>query len=133
MSDLTRYLEGNAELLMLVSASSAVMMVGSMLLVPWLVVRAPRDLFVREPRARRGVLALLVRVLRNAVAAGLFVAGLLMLVLPGQGLLTMLAAVCLADLPRKRELMRRIAARPAVWRTLAWIRARAGVPPFEPP
>lgn len=133
MDALTQFFEAHREWLLLLSVLSVLMLVASVLLVPWLVIRAPRDVFVRDAPPERGPLALVLLLLRNLLGAVLFVAGLLMLVLPGQGVITMVVALCLADVPRKRALLRRIVARRTVWRTLAWIRAKAGVPPFDAP
>jgi hypothetical protein len=63
----------------------------------------------------------------------LLVAGVAMLVLPGQGLLMVLLALSLVDLPKKRVLVRTIVQRPPVWRALSYFRERAGKPPFERP
>ncbi len=125
----------HADLLAVLSVGSIVMLVGSLLLVPWLVLRAPADVFVREePRVRYGhATGIAVFVVRNALGTVLLFAGILMLLLPGQGLLTIVCALCLMDLPRKRALLRRVVARPAMWKTLAWIRTRAGKAPFEQP
>jgi hypothetical protein len=131
--ELLRFFETHANWLFVLSVSSAVMLAGSVLLVPWLVIRAPADVFVRPARVHRGPFAIAVAVVRNLLGAALFAAGLLMLVLPGQGMLTLVAALCLVDLPRKRALFRRLVARPALWKTLAWIRHRAGKPPFLEP
>lgn len=112
-----------------VSVLSAVMFVGSLLFMPVLVAAAPADYFVRAPVQR----SLLRTLLRNALGSMLMLAGLLMLVLPGQGLLMMLLALSLLDLPGKHKLVRRLAARPAVWRALAYVRERTHKPPFVRP
>jgi hypothetical protein len=131
--ELLRYLERHSDLLWFLSLSSIVMLVGSAVLVPWLVARAPVDVFVRQIRVQRGAFAWGLLILRNLIGATLLGAGILMLVLPGQGMLTIVAALCLLDLPRKRTVIRRIVARPAVWKALAWIRNRAGKPHFQKP
>jgi hypothetical protein len=59
--------------------------------------------------------------------------GLVLLVLPGQGLLTMLAGLVLLDLPGKRAFERRVVARPRVLSALNWLRARAGREPLRRP
>ncbi len=125
----------HAELLWWFSATSLWMLVGSVLLVPWLVLRAPHDVFVREsPSSARSRAYLYARwLLRNTLGVMLLFAGILMLVLPGQGLLTIVAALCLMEIPCKRELLKRVVARPRVWKALEWIRARAGKAPFDPP
>jgi hypothetical protein len=133
LQELQRYLEAHADLVALASLFSVGMLLGSMVLVPWLVIRAPQDVFVRTAPPPRGLLALGVMIARNVFAAVLLVAGFLMLLLPGQGLLTMVAGLCISDLPHKRALMRYLVGRPRVWRSLTWLRARAGQPPFEAP
>lgn len=127
--------EDHAELVGWFSMLSLLMVVGSVLLVPWLVLRAPHDVFVREVPAdsERSVSWFLLWLLRNTVGVVLLFAGILMTVLPGQGLLTMVAALCLLDVPRKRQLLRRIVTRPTVWKALGWIRSRAGKSPFDRP
>lgn len=116
-----------------VSCISAAMFVGSLLLVPFLVARAPADFFVRdEPEKRQGA-RLVYAVLRNVLGVALLVVGVLMLVLPGQGLLVVLLAISLLDVPGKHRLVRRIAKKKPVWRALAYLRERAHKPPFERP
>ena len=119
--------------LMWVSGASAAMFLGSLLLVPWLIGRAPADFFTRPNVPKRGAGAVLLRVLRNLVGWLLLFAGLAMLVLPGQGLLMVLLALSLMDLPAKRALVRRIVQRPPVWKALSYFRNRAHQPPFEMP
>ncbi len=56
-----------------------------------------------------------------------------MLVLPGQGILTLLLGIALTDVPGKWKLMRILARRPNVMKALNWMRERAGQPPLLPP
>jgi len=117
-----------------VSCSSVGMFVGSLLLVPWLVARAPADYFVREHRERKpGTLPLVLAALRNVLGAALLLAGLLMLILPGQGMLMVLVALSLMNFPGKRKLVRRIVKQKTVWRALSYLRERAHKPPLEHP
>ena len=60
----------------------------------------------------------------------LLVAGILMLVLPGQGILTILAALALLDFPGKRKMEMRILHRPAILKSVNWLRKRAGREPL---
>ena len=119
--------------LLWVSIGSALLFVGSIALVPFLIARAPTDLFVREPARRRGIGPLLGTVFRNLFGVVLLALGVLMLVLPGQGLLTVLLALLVLDFPKKRELVQRLAVKPSVWDALHYVRRRANKPPFERP
>jgi len=133
MDGLLSYVEGHKALLAWISGGSALMFVGSLLLAPWLVARAPEDIFVRDPKRHRTPLALIGAVLRNVLGVLLAVVGVLLLVLPGQGLLMILLGVMLADLPGKRRLVRKIVQRPSIWRGLGYLRERAHKEPFIKP
>lgn len=130
---MTRYLGGmelDRAVVIGVGAGSALMFVGTLAALPYLVARAPRDFFTRDAPPAGHLAA---RVARNVLAALLIVAGLAMLVLPGQGLLTILLGVCLADIPRKRALVRRIVQREGVWSALNALRRRLGREDFLRP
>jgi hypothetical protein len=106
------------------------------LLVPLVVVRMPADYLVRDARAshaRAGhsPLRLVGVVLRNALGAVLLLAGIAMLFLPGQGVLTILAALTLLDVPGKRRLERKLLGLSAVRAVITKIRKRAGRPPLQ--
>lgn len=121
----------------LIAALSVVMFAASLVLVPWLLVAMPGDLLVRDPpwRTRWGrhhpALRIGLLVAKNAFAWLLVVAGVAMLVLPGQGLLTILVGLMLADFPGKHRLLRAVLTRPKVLRAVNWLRSRAGRPPLE--
>lgn len=121
----------NETLLWCLVASSVITFVGSLLLVPWLLVRIPTDYFShrrrhhtpwadRQPLVRGALL-----VLKNGLGGLFFILGVAMLVLPGQGILTMLVGIVLMDFPGKYRFERWIISRPAVLRTINWLRRRA--------
>jgi hypothetical protein len=56
-----------------------------------------------------------------------------MLLVPGQGLLSIAVALVLLDFPGKYRFERWLATRPAVWRSLNWLRRRAGCKPLQTP
>lgn len=108
------------------------------LAVAWLLVRLPADYFAAKTRHRTTQkmaamprLALLAA--KNVLGAVLVVAGLVMLVVPGQGLLTIAAGLMLLDFPGKFRLERWFATRPQVWRSINWVRRRAGKPELKRP
>lgn len=133
MSGIIDSLSAHRTLWTWVSCVSAVMFVGSLLLIPWLVAKAPSDYFVREQEPHHGALGLAGKVLRNVLGALLLVVGLLLLVLPGQGLLMVLLAVSLMDIPGKHALIQRMVQKQPVWRALSYLRERAHKEPFERP
>jgi hypothetical protein len=52
-------------------------------------------------------------------------------VLPGQGILTILAGIALIDFPGRHRLVRWIVARETVMSALNWVRRRAKQPEFS--
>ena len=73
-----------------------------MIIIPWLIVKMPADYFCHHHRERHwNATRVLFYVLRNALALVLFIAGCIMLILPGQGLLTILIAIIVFRCARK--------------------------------
>ena len=64
------------------------------------------------------------------IGMGLLVCGIVMLVLPGQGLITMLIGLSLIPFPGKNKLEENLLAKKSVRSTLNWIRAKANKEPF---
>jgi hypothetical protein len=128
------WVEHHEALLFLLGLSSVVMFVASVLAVPYFVVRIPADYFASSRRRRRlrrhHRAATVIRVGRNLLGAVFVLVGLVMLVLPGQGILTILAGLVLLDFPGKFRLERWIVSRGHVLRTLNWMRRRAARPPL---
>lgn len=122
---------GHAGLLWGLVIASVVMLLVSVVAVPWLVLRMPADYYASDtPRPRFAMLPaplrLPVLLLKNTLGALLLLAGLAMLLLPGQGLLTCLLALALLDFPGKRRAERWLVSRPAVLASLNWLRRRGG-------
>lgn len=124
--------------LIALSVGSVALFVLSVVGVPWFMARVPADYFTRHERGELHMIAVhqpgwrvALRVVKNLLGAIVLLAGIAMLVLPGQGLLTILASLFLLDFPGKRRLQRRIIASGPVFRALNRLRERAGRPPLE--
>ena len=70
---------------------------------------------------------------RSEMPKILIIAGIVMLVLPGQGILSILVGIGLTDFPGKYRLERWLARQPAVFNTMNWIRRKRGVADLESP
>ena len=108
---------------------------GSLIAIPWILVRLPTHYFdERHPRLwlndQHPVLRVLGVGLKNLLGVLFILAGIAMLVLPGQGLLTMLIGLSLLDFPGKRALERKIISLPMVLQTINRLRARFGKSPL---
>lgn len=110
----------------------------SVFLLPLLVARMRTDYFVAPAppeswRRRHPLLRLALRALKNLLALLLLAAGVAMLFLPGQGILTMLAGLALLDFPGKRRVELRLIRQPGVLKAVNWLRRRSRQPPLLVP
>ncbi len=67
---------------------------------------------------------------KNIVGAALVIVGIIMLIGPGQGILTILIGLIMLDIPGKRPLEARIIKRPTILKALNKLRARYEKPPL---
>lgn len=127
------------DVLQLLGVLSLLLFVLTLIIFPLVIVFLPQDYFVRHRRdpayqnRRHSAVWLFLTVLKNILGAVLILAGISMLVLPGQGLLTILIGVTLINFPGKYALERKIVRRPAIAKTLDKIRRSAGKPQLEMP
>jgi amino acid transporter len=115
--------------------ASLVTLVLSALLIPYLIVQLPADFYAVRNHQRRifedtPVLRFIFLAVKNTLGVLLLVVGVLMLVLPGQGILTVVAALTLLDFPGKRKLELRILHMPALLKGINGLRRRAGRKPL---
>ena len=124
-------------LLATLAAVSVVTFVASLLGVPFVLARLPADYFLKGKKKALGVapsnrpVRMLLAFGKNALGALLVTLGVLMLVLPGQGVLTLLVGLLLLDFPGKQRLERRLIGTPRVLRVVNALRKRWNRPPLE--
>ena len=116
-------------------ALSIVSFVGSLIAIPWILVRLPQDYFCeRHPRTwlkdHHPVLRFIALAVKNVVGWILLLGGIAMLFLPGQGLLTILIGVSLMDFPGKRAIERKLVSRPLILQAINRVRQRFDRPPL---
>lgn len=118
---------------------SVIMLLISVIAVPWVAVAIPADYFTHSRRRRlhrrdNGSPKVWIwLIVKNLLGGILVILGLIMLVAPGQGVLTILIGLGIADFPGKYRLERRLVSLPGILRSLNWIRQRRGRPPLETP
>lgn len=108
------------------------------LAVPWVLRRLPADALEHDAppslSARGGPgKRLWIRILKNLLGSVLLIAGVAMLFLPGQGLVTLTAALILLDFPGKWRLTRAVLGAPPVFRVINKYRAHNGLEALRPP
>jgi archaellum biogenesis protein FlaJ (TadC family) len=131
------WIQSNDTIVWWLVASSAFTFLASLILVPMLVVRIPADYFTHRKRHHKRpekyppVIRIIVLIIKNVLGLILFCAGILMLVLPGQGLFTMFIGIMMMNFPGKYRVERWIVERGPVLKSINWLRARAGHPPLR--
>lgn len=103
------------------------------LVIIWL----PQDYFARDQRLpchripKRSLLWVILAVFKNLLGVLLILLGLVFLVTPGQGLLTILIGLSLTNFPGKYRLESRLVRQPTIRKSLNAIRLRAGKKPLH--
>lgn len=125
----------STETLVTLTIVSIVFFVGSLIAIPFILVRLPADFFdVRVPRPwmenHHPVLRVLGHIVKNLVGAIFVFVGFLMLFLPGQGILTMLIGITLLEFPGKRNLEAKLIGQPAVLNAINSMRQKFDKPPL---
>ncbi len=139
LSEIADWAAANGELIGLLTAVSLLMFVGTLVLIPVLVARIPEDYFTGEHRHRartRNLHPLLYwggLVVKNLLGLVLVLAGIAMLLLPGQGILSILIGISLMNFPGKYALERKLVSLPKVMDGINWLRKKSGRPPLQEP
>ncbi len=127
-------LNTHEQLFWLLGIGSIGLLVGTALLIPLAIILLPVDFFARIPEKpftrRHPLVAFLLIILRNALGGVLLIAGIIMLFVPGQGLLTILMGLALIDFPGKHTLLLRMISNPRIYEAANGIRRWAGKPEF---
>ena len=123
------WLQADSPWLWWLVAVSVIGFVGSIIGAGVALVLLPADYFVRVERSHsRSALQWVWFVVKNVLGVALLIAGILMLFLPGQGVLTILVGVMLINFPGKRKLEMKLIRRPGVLKTINRLRAKFGRP-----
>jgi len=116
---------------------SVVTFIASLIIVPIILARLPSDYFLANNKNNELATQTnkpsyfgLYKIIQNIVGALLILAGIAMLVLPGQGVLTILIGLGVTSFPAKARLERKLVSKKSVFKSLNWMRKRAGVEPF---
>ncbi len=127
----------NSEWLAALATISLVTFLLSLIVIPWIVVRLPADYFTDETRPKlpfkdaHPIIGLSINLLKNIMGVILIIAGILMLVLPGQGILTILIGLGLVNFPGKYKLERYLVTKTGVLKGMNWLRKKANKPPLR--
>ncbi len=102
----------------------------TIIILPLVIIRLPPDYFsVKKADGfisrQRASIRFLLLFFKNLGGAILLLMGIMMLVMPGQGLLTIFAGISIMNFPGKRKLELKIALNRKVFKGLNWIRRKS--------
>jgi len=111
---------------------SFVIFIFSLLTIKWLVALIPSDYFIQknnsEFRSNYPIFWLASIIIKNLIGYTLIIGGILMLVLPGQGLFTIFIGLMLSNYPGKFYIERKFIAIPSVLKAINWLRKKSNTP-----
>jgi hypothetical protein len=122
----------NRSLLIWLSFFSAIFFIISLIALPWLVGLIPEDYFFNTATDSQNAnednffYKLAMKIGKNALGLVLLAGGVLMLFLPGQGLLTIFMGAVLIDYPKKKLIERRLIKIGFILKCLNWVRIKGG-------
>jgi hypothetical protein len=118
---------------------SLLSLVISLILGPALILLLPAGYFTYRHRhavakeRSHPLLHLALTTTKNVIGAVFVVAGVALLLLPGQGIITLLAGAVIMNYPGKFRFERWLVSRPRVLPALNWLRTKYGREPLLPP
>ena len=132
-----KYLSENLlDIFFVLGASSIAILIISALSIGYFIKKIPYDYFLNDKRGipdyknKNPVFWIITLALKNIIGYCLIMGGILMLVLPGQGLLTILVGLMLSDYPGKFKLEKRIIKTNLILKTINWYRIKSNIQPI---
>ena len=113
-------------LFFIIGIISALIFLLSLVAIPAVIKRLPSDYFINKkpPNTKHWLLRILLSVIKNTLGLTLICAGIIMLITPGQGLLSILAGIFICDFPGKRAFEHWLVLKPSIKKCLNWIRRK---------
>lgn len=109
----------------------------SIVLIPWIIILIPSDYFTHPKRQKYPwhnyppLIQWIAIIVKNILGVILIIAGIAMLFLPGQGILTIIAGLLFVNFPHKYRIEKWVIKQPVVFKTVNRVRKRAGRAPLE--
>tara|TARA_R110002110_G_scaffold250142_1_gene466299 strand:- start:238 stop:711 length:474 start_codon:yes stop_codon:yes gene_type:complete len=112
------------------------------LVISYIIIKMDKRYFVRKKisgddaidkpllRSWNSSVAYMVKLAKITIGIVLLICGLAMLVLPGQGLITILISLSLLPFPGKNKIEQKLLSRKSVRSSLNWVRIKANKDPF---
>jgi hypothetical protein len=128
------YLQNNETLLWWLIATSIITFILTLIAVPFILTRLPANYFSHRKKFRapwalgHPLIQLPLFIIKNTFGVILIGLGIILLALPGQGILTIVVGLIMLDFPGKYAAERWVVEREYILQSINWIRAKAGKP-----
>jgi archaellum biogenesis protein FlaJ (TadC family) len=138
-SNMIEFIYTNKELAFWITVSSVLLFLVSLIIIPFLLVRIPPDYFIRNTGSKQQKkfkfrpFKFFLAIIKNLTGILLLLCGLAMLVLPGQGILTIIIAVIFIDFPGKDKFELWLISRPVILKTVNKMRKMRNRPVLKIP
>ncbi len=132
IESITEFVSNYKTYILWLATISLFVFIFSLVSIKWLVALIPTDYFVKknisESKKSYSLLWLMSIIVKNIIGYTLILGGILMLVLPGQGLFTILMGLILSNYPGKYTIEKRIISIPSILKTINWLRKKSNKP-----
>ena len=135
LNSLLEILEAYRSLIIWFGSISLFIFLFSLLTIKWLVALIPEDYFINRKiskvRSNNPALWYIVLIVKNMIGYSLVLGGIMMLVLPGQGVFTIIIGLMLSNYPGKYAIEKKFIAIPSILKSINWLRNKSNKPPLN--
>ena len=135
IESITEFVSSYKAYILWLATISLFVFIFSLISIKWLVALIPTNYFIKKNMVKSkksySFIWLISIIVKNLIGYTLILGGLLMLVLPGQGLFTILMGLVLSNYPGKYNIERRFISIPSILKTVNWLRKKSNKPPLE--
>ncbi len=132
IESITEFVSNYKTYILWLATISLFVFIFSLVSIKWLVALIPTDYFVKKNISKSkksySLLWLMSIIVKNIIGYTLILGGILMLVLPGQGLFTILMGLILSNYPGKYTIEKKFISIPSILKTVNWLRKKSNKP-----
>ena len=127
------YILQNNQIFLYISGLSTIFFLLSLMGLSWLISIIPHNYFVDKKRVslikmKNPLMWLPIIIIKNSIGLVLILCGILMLILPGQGVLTIITGLIFLDYPGKFRFERSLVRNKLILNSMNWIRRKLDKP-----
>ena len=131
------FIHSHETLLLWLTIASIIGFFGSLIVIPWVLIKIPSDYFSHVKRKEHQwgnyppIIRLALLIMKNILGVIFIIGGIIMLFIPGQGIITIIIGIILTDFPSKYKIERWIMNHTTILKYINKLRAKAKQSPIE--